>query len=421
MQIKIKTDIPGPNSLKLSRDRSKNVANGHGSVCGVYIDKAEGSNLVDVDGNVFIDYAGGIGTMNVGHSHPRVIEVIEKQIKKFIHPCFTVAPYELYNKLAKRLSDLVPISEDCKAAFFNSGAEAVENAIKISKSFTGRNGILVLSHAYHGRTQMTMSMTYKVDPYKKGFGPFLSNIHRLEFPEHNIDLSDLEFDPQKIACMVIEPVAGEGGFIPVSQEAMSSLRGFCDKHSIVMVADEVQTGFGRTGTLFAMEQFGVEPDLFTLAKSIAGGLPLSGVVGKSKIMDAAHVGGIGGTYGGNPVACASALAVLDVMEEEELPKRASKIGNEVCKKVEGIMDQCPWIGGVRGMGAMQGIIIIDPETGAADKKRTMRIHQHALENGLIMITAGTDGNIIRTLMPLIIKDDELNESLEVLSDALINA
>ena len=421
MKIKIKTGIPGPNSIRLSKDRSKSVANGHGSVCGVYIDKAKGSNLIDVDGNVFIDYAGGIGTMNVGHSHPKVIKAIEKQIKKFIHPCFTVAPYELYTTLAKRLSDLVPISEDCKAAFFNSGAEAVENAIKISKSHTGRNGILVFSHAYHGRTQMTMSMTYKIDPYKKGFGPFLSNIHRLEFPEHSIDLSELEFDPQKIACMVIEPVAGEGGFIPVSKEAMTSLRSFCDKHSIVMVADEVQTGFGRTGTLFAMEQFGVEPDLFTLAKSIAGGLPLSGVVGKSKIMDAAHVGGIGGTYGGNPVACASALAVLDIMEEEELPKRASEVGNKVRKKVKGIMDQCPWIGGIRGMGAMQGIIIINPENGDADKKRTMRIHQHALENGLIMITAGTEGNIIRTLMPLTIKDQELDESLEILSDALINA
>ena len=232
---------------------------------------------------------------------------------------------------------------------------------------------------------MTMSMTYKIDPYKKGFGPFLSNIHRIEFPEYSIDLSSLDFDPQKIACVVIEPVAGEGGFIPVSKEAMTSLRGFCDKHSIIMVADEVQTGFGRTGTLFAMEQFGVEPDLFTLAKSIAGGLPLSGVVGKSKIMDAAHVGGIGGTYGGNPVACASALAVLDIMQEEELPKRAFEVGNKVRKKVKGIMDQCPWISGVRGMGAMQGIIIIDPENGDADKKRTMRIHQYALELSLIHI------------------------------------
>ena len=421
MKVEIKTNIPGPNSIELSKHRSYNVANGHGSVCGVYIDKAEGSNLVDVDGNVFIDYAGGIGTMNVGHSHPKVIEAIQKQINKFVHPCFTVAPYEIYNILAERLSDLVPISKHCKAAFFNSGAEAVENAVKISKSFTGRNGVLVFSHAFHGRTQMTMSMTYKDDPYKKGFGPFLSNIHRLEFPESDIDLLQLEFDPQKIACMVIEPVAGEGGFIPASKEAMASLREFCDKYSIVMVADEVQTGFGRTGTLFAMEQYGVEPDLFTVAKSIAGGLPLSGVIGKSEIMDAVHVGGIGGTFGGNPVACASAIAVLDIMKDEKLPERASEIGNRVRTKIEGIMDQCPWIGGVRGMGAMQGIIIIDPESGLADKKRTSRIHQHALENGLIMITAGTYGNIIRTLMPLTIKEDELNQSLEILSDALKNA
>ena len=421
MEVKIKTGIPGPNSIKLSKDRSKNVANGHGSVCGVYIDRAEGSNLIDVDGNVFIDYAGGIGTMNVGHSHPKVIAAIQQQIKKFIHPCFTVAPYELYNVLAKRLSDLVPISEHCKAAFFNSGAEAVENAIKISKSFTGRDGILVFSHAFHGRTQMTMSMTYKNDPYKKGFGPFLSNIYRLEFPERGIDLSSLEFDPQKIACMVIEPVAGEGGFIPVSKEAMISLREFCDKYSIVMVADEVQTGFGRTGTLFAMEQFGVEPDLFTLAKSIAGGLPLSGVIGKSEVMDAAHVGGIGGTFGGNPVACASALAVLDIMQDEELPKRASKIGNRVRKTIEGIMDLCPWIGGIRGIGAMQGIIIIDPESGDADKKHTSRIHQYALENGLITITAGTYGNIIRTLMPLTIKEEELTQSIGILSNAIKKA
>jgi len=421
MEVKIKTGIPGPNSIKLSKDRSKNVANGHGSVCGVYIDRAEGSNLIDVDGNVFIDYAGGIGTMNVGHSHPKVIAAIQQQIKKFIHPCFTVAPYELYNVLAKRLSDLVPISEHCKAAFFNSGAEAVENAIKISKSFTGRDGILVFSHAFHGRTQMTMSMTYKNDPYKKGFGPFLSNIYRLEFPERGIDLSSLEFDPQKIACMVIEPVAGEGGFIPVSKEAMISLREFCDKYSIVMVADEVQTGFGRTGTLFAMEQFGVEPDLFTLAKSIAGGLPLSGVIGKSEVMDAAHVGGIGGTFGGNPVACASALAVLDIMQDEELPKRAFKIGNRVRKTIEGIMDLCPWIGGIRGIGAMQGIIIIDPESGDADKKHTSRIHQYALENGLITITAGTYGNIIRTLMPLTIKEEELTQSIGILSDAIKKA
>ena len=421
MKAQIKTDIPGPKSLELTSRRSKSVANGHGSVCGVYIDKAEGSNLIDVDGNVFIDFAGGIGTMNVGHSHPQILGAIKKQITQFIHPCFTVAPYELYIKLAKRLSDLVPITDSCKAAFFNSGAEAVENAVKISKSYTRRNGVLVFSHGFHGRTQMTMSMTYKEDPYKKGFGPFVKNIYRLDFPEKKLDLSNLKFDPNTIACLVIEPVAGEGGFIPVSKEAMVSIRKFCDKYSILMVADEVQTGFGRTGTLFAMEQFGVEADIFTLAKSIAGGLPLSAVIGKSVIMDAAHVGGIGGTYGGNPVACAAALAVLDVMEEENLPERSLFIGSIICKNINSIRDQCPWIGGVRGLGAMQGIVIINPNNGEADKERTSRIHRYALEKGLIMITAGTYGNIIRTLMPLNIGKDELNQSVKILSDALINA
>ena len=421
MKTKIKTTIPGPKSLALASQRSESVANGHGSVCGIFVEHAIGSNIIDVDGNIFIDFAGGIGTMNVGHSHPKIIKAIKKQIKKFIHPCFTVAPYELYIKIAKRLSDLVPIQKSCKAAFFNSGAEALENAVKISKSHTERNGIIVFSHGFHGRTQMTMSMTDKEDPYKKGFGPFVQNIHRLDFPEKGINLSNLNFDPNSIACLVIEPVAGEGGFIPVSKEAMVSLREFCDVHSIVMVADEVQTGFGRTGTLFAMEQFGVEPDLITLAKSIAGGLPLSAVVGKSHIMDSSHVGGIGGTFGGNPVACAAALAVLDIIKEENLPKKSCLIGSMLCEKIDTISDQCPWIEGVRGMGAMQGIIIINPDNGEADKERTNRIHSYALEKGLIMITAGTYGNIIRTLMPLNIGFDELDQGLNILLDALLNA
>ncbi len=421
MKAEIKMKIPGPRSRALANKRIESVANGHGSVCGVYVDRAMGSNVIDVDGNVFIDFAGGIGTMNVGHSHPKILEAIERQISQFIHPCFTVAPYELYVKLAKKLSDLIPISDPCKAVFFNSGAEAVENAVKISKSYTKKNGVVVFSHGYHGRTQMTMSMTYKEDPYKKGFGPFVQNIHRLNFPKEDLDLSNLEFDPETIACLVIEPVAGEGGFIPVSKNAMIDLRKFCDKYGILMVADEVQTGFGRTGTLFAMEQFGVEPDMFTLAKSIAGGIPLSGVVGRRDIMDAPHVGGIGGTYGGNPVACAAALAVLEIMDEEELPKRSLQIGREISEMVQSIANQYPWVGGVRGLGAMQGIMIINPKNQEADKERTLRIHRYALENGLIMITCGTYGNIIRTLMPLNISDAELSQGLQILSDALINA
>ena len=423
MEVRIKTPIPGPRSIELSQLRALNVAQGHGSVCGIFIARAEGAHLVDVDGNIFIDYAGGIGTINVGHSHPKVLAAMKDQIDQFVHPCFTVAPYEPYVSLATNLSKRVPISGSCKAVFFNSGAEAVENAVKIAKSYTGRKGILVFSHAFHGRTLMAMSMTYKEDPYKKGFGPFVPNIHRLEFPSENVDLdlNNLEFDPRTIACTVIEPVAGEGGFIPASKDAMAKLRKFCTQHDIVMVADEVQSGFGRTGTLFAMEQFGVEPDLITLAKSIAGGLPLSSVIGRSDLMDSAHIGGIGGTFGGNPVACAAALAVLEVMDDEQLPERANEIGKKVRSKVESLKDKCPWIGGVRGLGAMIGVIIIDPETGAPDKKRTSRIHKYALEHGLVMIPAGTDGNIIRTLMPLTIKDDILDQSLDILSKAIVNA
>ena len=417
MKAKIKTAIPGPRSLELSKQRKDSVADGHGSVSGVFIDRAEGSNLIDVDGNIFIDYAGGIGTMNVGHSHPLVLAAIKDQIEKFIHPCFTVAPYELYVTLAHRLSKLVPISAECKAAFFNSGAEAVENAVKISKLFTGRNSIMVFSHAFHGRTQMTMSMTYKEDPYKKGFGPFISNIHRVEFPEKELDLKSLEIDPKLIACAIIEPVAGEGGFIPVSFDAMRQLRDFCNEYDIIMVADEVQTGFGRTGSLFAMSQFGVEPDMFTLAKSIAGGLPLSGVIGRSDVMDSVHVGGIGGTFGGNPVACAAALAVLDIMENEKLPQRAIEIGEKIRTMVEGTMSSSPWISEVRGLGAMQGIVITD-KNNVPDKEHASRIFQNAMKNGLMMITAGTYGNVIRTLMPLTIKNDELDQSLEILSNAL---
>ncbi len=418
MNVTINTDLPGPSSLELAKKRSSSVANGHASVNGVFIKKAVGANLIDVDGNIFIDFAGGIGTMNVGHCHPKVISAVKKQAEKFIHPCFTVAPYDVYVELAHRLSNLVPISKKCKAAFFNSGAEAVENAVKIAKIHTKRSGILVFKHGYHGRTQMTMSMTYKDDPYKKGFGPFNEDVHRAEFPSSHLDLSRLNIAPDKIACAVIEPVAGEGGFIPVSKDCMKKLRLFCDEHGIVLVADEVQTGFGRTGTLFAIEQFGIEPDLITVAKSIAGGLPLSGVVGKKNIMDAAHPGGIGGTFGGNPVSCAAALAVLDIMEKEKLPKKAIMIGEKVKEMITSIKETCPWVEGVRGLGAMQGIMIVDKDSGNPDKEHTQRISSFAFQNGLIMITAGSYGNIIRTLMPLNIENAQLEKGLEILRNAL---
>ena len=365
----------------------------------------------------------GIGSMNVGHMHPKVIAAAKKQLQKYIHTCFTVAPYEGYVKLAERLSNKAPINSACKAVFFNSGAEAVENAVKISRTYTRREGVLVFTDAFHGRTLMTMTMTYKDDPYKKGFGPFAPQVHRLPFPSEDQELTfeGIDFDPKSIACAVIEPVIGEGGFIPATKAGMITLSNFCKNNGIVLVDDEIQTGFGRTGTLFAIEQFDIEPDLITVAKSIAGGFPLSGVIGKADIMDSVNTGGIGGTYGGNPVSCAAALAVLDIMEKEQILARARHIGRQTRSMVQSIIDDCPWIKEVRGIGAMIGIVITDPDSGEPDKLRTGRIHQYALQHGLIMITAGTYGNVIRTLMPLIIDDHTLEEGLSILLNALKKA
>ena len=423
MAVKQITDIPGPNSIALLERRKKSVAKGHGSVCDIFIQKAESTLLTDVDGNVIIDFAGGIGSMNVGHMHPKVIAAAEKQLQKYIHTCFTVAPYEGYIKLAERLSNKAPINSPCKAVFFNSGAEAVENAVKISKTYTGREGVLVFTDAFHGRTLMTMTMTYKDEPYKKGFGPFAPQVHRLPFPsnEQELTFESIDFEPKSIACAVIEPVIGEGGFIPATKAGMINLSNFCKDNGIVLVDDEIQTGFGRTGTLFAIEQFDIEPDLITVAKSIAGGFPLSGVIGKEDIMDSVNAGGIGGTYGGNPVSCAAALSVLDIMEKEQIPIRARHIGQQTRTLVQSVMADCPWIKEVRGIGAMIGIVIIDPDSGKPDKLRTGRIHQYALQHGLIMITAGTYGNVIRTLMPLIIDDHTLAEGLSILLNALKKA
>ncbi len=420
MAVKINTSIPGPKSRLLIERRSKSVAKGHGTVCNVYIKKANGAILIDVDDNIFIDFAGGIGTMNVGHSHPKILDRVKMQLDDYTHTCFTVAPYESYIELAERLSALVPISGNCKAAFFNSGAEAVENAVKISRSYTKRTGILVFSEAYHGRTLMTMTMTYKEDPYKKGFGPFASEVYRLPYPsdKNKFNFNNLDFNPNKIACAVIEPVLGEGGFIPASKSGMKALEHFCKENGILLVIDEVQTGYGRTGSFFATEQFDVEPDIITVAKSIAGGLPLSGVIGKSEVMDSVHIGGIGGTYSGNPLACVAALEVLDIMESEKLSEKANEIGIAFRTKIDTIINKIPWVKEIRGVGAMMAIEIFDPDSGEPDKDRTSRIHQYALEHGLIMITAGTYGNIIRTLMPLNIDKATLSEGLEILCDAL---
>ena len=357
MKVKIRTSIPGPRSLELAKRRQDSVANGHGSVCGIYIEEAIGSNLIDVDGNIFIDYAGGIGTMNVGHSHPKVIDAINKQMNQYVHTCFTVAPYEPYVNLAQRLADIVPIKGDCKSVFFNSGAEAVENAIKISKTYTGRSDILVFSHAYHGRTQMTMSMTYKEDPYKKGFGPFLDNVHRVDFPKQGFDLSSLKIDPRSLACVVIEPVAGEGGFIPVSHDAMGQIRTFCDDNDIVMVADEVQTGFGRVGNNFwAFSEHDVVPDIVTLGKPMGNGYPIAAVVTTDEIAQTYNKEyGYFNTFGGNPVACAAGLAVLEVIKKDQLMKHAKSTGLYFYQELIKLAGKYELISDVRGCGLFLGV------------------------------------------------------------------
>lgn len=421
--VRIETSIPGPQSIALAERRKRVVSNGQGSVTPVYIKKAKDALLTDVDGNTFIDFAGGIGVMNVGHGNPNVLEAVKNQADDNIHTCFTVAPYESYIQLAEKLTNLAPGFSQKKAAFFNSGAEAVENAVKIAKAYTGRTGVIVFENGFHGRTQMTMSMTSRVDPYKKGYEPFVPEIYRLPFPDgrQEIDFARYGvtyFDPDTIACAVLEPVAGEGGFIPADRQLVEKLAEFCQSHGILLVMDEVQTGFARTGKMFASEYFSIEPDLITVAKSMAAGMPLSGVIGKSEIMDSVRPGGIGGTYCGNPVACAAALAVLKVIEEENLCDRANSIGEKVLVALEGLKQESPWIKEVRGRGAMIGIEIWNPDTGDPDKDRTAHIAEYALNHGLVTIGAGSYANVIRTLMPLTISDDVLQEGITILTESI---
>jgi 4-aminobutyrate aminotransferase/(S)-3-amino-2-methylpropionate transaminase len=386
-----------------------------------------------VDGNTFIDFAGGIGTLNVGHANPRVVAAASGQLSRLTHTCFSVAPYEGYIALAERLNRITPGGFAKKTMLANSGAEAVENAVKIARSATGREAVVAFDHAFHGRTLLTMSMTSKVRPYKFGFGPFAPEVYRLPYPyTYRTPYEDAEaweaaveefFHTQvaaeKVACVVLELVLGEGGFIVAPREAVLFLARFCREHGILLVIDEVQTGFGRTGRMFACEHYGIEPDILTMAKSLAGGLPLSAVTGRAQVMDAAPVGGLGGTYAGNPVSCAAALAALDVLETERLPERAAEIGRRVEERFRGFFDRFPFIGEARGLGAMRALELVKDRAGKApDKERTGRIVQKAYENGLIVLTAGTHGNVIRTLMPLVITDEQLQEGLEVLEHAL---
>ena len=428
--IELRTDIPGPRSREILERKERVVADPLSIYIPVVIERGLGATLTDVDGNTFIDFTGGVGCLNVGHSHPRVVEAAQEQLERFSHTDFTIVPYETYVRLAERLCELAPIS-DARAAFFNAGTEAVENAVKFARSHTGRPAVIGFEGGFHGRTLLSLSLTSKTHPYKAGLGPFAPEVYRVPFPndyrgpDWETALAALEralvtqVAAETVAAIVIEPVQGEGGFVVAPRGFMDGVRRICDEHGIVMVVDEVQTGFGRTGKLFAIEHYGIEPDLITVAKSIAMGLPLSGVIGKAEIMDAPGDSAIGGTYVGNPVAQAAAHAVLDVIEEENLCARATVLGDAMRTRMEGWKERFPQIGDVRGLGAMLAIELVrDRGTQEPDADTATAIVEEAVRNGLLLLKSGIYSNCIRVLAPLTLTDAELDEALGVWEQAL---
>jgi 4-aminobutyrate aminotransferase / (S)-3-amino-2-methylpropionate transaminase / 5-aminovalerate transaminase len=432
--IELRTEVPGPRSREILARKEKVIADPLSIYLPIVIEEGRGATLTDVDGNTFIDFTGGVGCLNVGHSHPRLIEAAQEQLAKFSHTDFTIVPYEVYVTLAERLIALSPFQGHAKAAFFNAGTEAIENAIKFARSHTKRQAVIVFEGAFHGRTLLSLTMTSKTHPYKAGLGPFAPEVYRVPFaqdyrgPDTRTALAALErtFTTQvaaeTVAAIVIEPVQGEGGFVVAPRDFMSGLRRICDELGIVLVVDEVQTGFGRTGKMFAIEHYGVEPDLMTLAKSIAGGLPLSAVIGKAPIMDAPDDSAIGGTYVGNPVAQAAALAVLDVFEDEGLLERAQQIGETMRARMVQWQERFPNIGDVRGLGAMLAIELVkDRDTKEPHPELATAIVEGAAERGLLLLKSGIYSNCIRVLGPLVLTDAELDEALEVWEEAFEHA
>ena len=430
--IRLKTAVPGPRSLALAARREAAVPLGIGHSTPVYTESALGALLTDVDGNVLIDFAGGIGTLNAGHANPEVVRAAAAALEKFTHSCFSVAPYEGYVALAEKLNAITPGAFPKKTMLANSGAEALENAVKIARHATGREAVVVFEHAFHGRTLLTLSMTSKVRPYKLGFGPFAAGVYRLPFPYEYRghyagaraaagieEFFRTQVAAEEVACVVIELVLGEGGFVVAPRDYVDTLARFCRDHGILLVVDEVQTGFGRTGRMFASEHYGLEPDLLTMAKSLGAGFPISAVTGRAAVMDSAQVGGLGGTYTGNPVACAAALAAIDFIERNRLPERAVEIGRIVEARFRAFAERFSFVGDARGLGAMRALELVkDRTTKEPDKDRTDRVIRGAYANGLLLVGAGTYGNVIRTLMPLVITDSELEEGLDVLDHAL---
>ncbi len=429
------TEIPGPRSLALHERRTAAVAAGVGSTLPIEVVAAGGGVIVDADGNSLIDLGSGIAVVNVGNAATPVAEAVAAQAAAFTHTCFMITPYAGYVEVCERLNRLTPGDHEKRSALFNSGAEAVENAVKIARHATGRSAVVVVEHAYHGRTNLTMALTAKSMPYKAGFGPFAPEVYRVpmaypyrwpggpdacqqEAAAAAIDHIRTEVGADRVAALLVEPILGEGGFIVPSEGYLPALAAFCRDNGIVFVADEIQTGFGRTGRWFASDHEDLVPDLITTAKGIAGGLPLAGVTGRAELMDAVHVGGLGGTYGGNPVACAAAVATIDLLARDGLVDRAAWLGSVLRTRLEAMAADDPGIGDVRGRGLMQAIELVEPGTTTPDAARVKDVLARCHRAGVVTLGAGTYGNVIRFLPPLVIGEDLLHEGLDVVADAL---
>ncbi|WP_185732965.1 4-aminobutyrate--2-oxoglutarate transaminase [Burkholderia seminalis] len=410
----------------------KNAATprGVGVMCDFYAARAENAELWDVEGRRFIDFAAGIAVLNTGHRHPKIVKAISDQLNSFTHTAYQIVPYASYVELAEKINDRAPGDFPKKTAFFTTGAEAVENAIKIARAATGRPGVIAFSGGFHGRTMMGMALTGKVAPYKLNFGPFPGDVFHAPYPNalHGVTTADsikaiemlfkADIDPKRVAAIIFEPVQGEGGFNPAPAEFVRALRKICNEHGILLIADEVQTGFARTGKLFAMQHYDVLADLITMAKSLAGGMPLSGVVGRADVMDAAAPGGLGGTYAGNPLAVASAHAVLEIIDEEKLCERATQLGDVLKAKLTSLQADVPQIADVRGPGAMIAVEFLKPGSGEPDAEFTKRVQMRALERGLLLLVCGVYSNVVRFLFPLTITQPVFDEALAILEEVL---
>ena len=416
-----------PNELLLAR-KAAATPRGVGVMAPFFAARAQGSELWDVEGRRYIDFAGGIAVMNVGHGHPKVVAALQRQAELFTHTCYQVVPYESYVSLAEKLNAMTPGTHAKKTALFSTGAEAVENAIKIARSYTKRSGVIAFGGAFHGRSLFAVALTGKVVPYKLGFGPFPAEIYHAPFPCHCANLAEVkkavyglfksDIEPSRVAAIVFEPVQGEGGFNVIQAEAVRWLRELCTEHGIVLIADEVQTGFGRTGKMFAMEHFDVLPDLMTIAKSLAAGMPLSAVCGRAEIMDAPAAGGLGGTYAGNPMALAAAHAVIEIMAEERLPERGAALGERLKATLDALRAEVPQIADVRGLGAMVAVEFNAPGSDTPDADFTKAVQADALKRGLILLTCGVNANVVRFLFPLTVPEPLFDEALAILQASM---